>query len=112
MTSMAAPFISKPSSERTYFPALDGLRGIAILAVLLVQSVPPLAGAGNGVRAINSFFHLGVLGVDFFFVLSGFLITGTLLDSKPGPDFFRSFYIRRFLRYFPFVTDSWLSWRP
>jgi peptidoglycan/LPS O-acetylase OafA/YrhL len=74
-----------------------------ILAVLLVHSVPPLADRGDGVTAINSFFffHLGVFGVDLFFVLSGFLIICILLGLKPRPGFFGSFYIRLFLRLFP-----------
>ena len=87
--------------RRAHIPALDGLRGIAILAVLMVHSVPTVPGSGTLIAALNSFFAAGVYGVDLFFVLSGFLITGILLDSKDSPSFFKHFYIRRFLRLFP-----------
>ena len=72
-------------------PGIDGLRAIAILAVLAFH--------------VNGFeFGFGWLGVQFFFVLSGFLITGILLRMKetlPVKQYFYKFYGRRFLRIFP-----------
>jgi peptidoglycan/LPS O-acetylase OafA/YrhL len=84
-----------------HIPALDGLRGVAILSVLLFKAVAgyqPLTWIG---AAIAATFGRGWVGVDLFFVLSGFLITGILLDSRGSPHFFRNFYARRTLRIFP-----------
>src|SRR5215475_11681196 len=100
VTALAQPVVERVS-KRVHFPALDGLRGIAILLVLMVHSVPHIQGNSTTVAALNSFFHSGIFGVDLFFVLSGFLITGILLDTKGSTHYFRSFYIRRILRLFP-----------
>jgi peptidoglycan/LPS O-acetylase OafA/YrhL len=74
-----------------YRPALDGLRGVSILAVMFVHG--GLFWMGQG----------GFLGVDIFFVLSGFLITSLLLEewTQNGSVSFRNFYIRRGLRLLP-----------
>ena len=81
-------------------PALDGVRGIAILLVLfhhftLFDPVTSV-GAWLGFLAL-----LGWCGVDVFFVLSGFLITGILIDARGSSGYFSSFYARRVLRIFP-----------
>src|SRR6266404_4822708 len=81
-------------------PVLDGVRGIAILLVMVFHYVtgehhlPVLKQAFLAARS-------GWLGVDLFFVLSGFLITGILLKTKGRPRYYRNFYIRRTLRIFP-----------
>jgi peptidoglycan/LPS O-acetylase OafA/YrhL len=79
-----------------HFPILDAIRGLAILLVLLFHS---------GLTSANATFQKliwqGWVGVDLFFVLSGFLITGILLDTRLKKHSLRHFYARRFLRIFP-----------
>ena len=90
-------------STRRYLPTLDGLRGIAILLVML-QHFTQYGGMRPTTWVDQLVYRtalVGWVGVDLFFVLSGFLITGILYDAKPGPHFFRHFYIRRALRIFP-----------
>jgi len=74
---------------------LDALRGLAVLFVLVhnTDSYPSLH---LGLIAEN-----GWMGVDLFFVLSGFLITGVLIDTKDSERYFRDFYLRRCLRIWP-----------
>ena len=80
---------------RTYYPALDGVRALAALMVIFFH----MGQMGIPVPGPSSF---GETGVDLFFVLSGFLITGILLRS-PTRDWgeVRNFYVRRLLRIFP-----------
>jgi peptidoglycan/LPS O-acetylase OafA/YrhL len=82
-------------------PALDGIRGIAVLGVLLVHAHILLTTTGILEHPLSLLVESGAYGVDLFFVLSGFLITGILLDTRESPRYFRSFYARRFLRLFP-----------
>ena len=85
---------------RVHVPALDGARG---LAVLLVMSGHTWRAPSTGVpeRAGASLVTVGWSGVELFFVLSGFLITGILLDAKGTERYFRNFYLRRVLRILP-----------
>jgi peptidoglycan/LPS O-acetylase OafA/YrhL len=79
-------------------PALDGVRGLATLSVLLSHFwFHDVYGAEWWYKLA----HSGWLGVDLFFVLSGMLITGILLRTKGQPTYFREFYRRRVLRIFP-----------
>jgi peptidoglycan/LPS O-acetylase OafA/YrhL len=90
--------------DRAYYPSLDGLRAVSFLAVFCWHylEVP-----------------YGWAGVDVFFVLSGFLITGILYDSQDAPHRVRNFYIRRTLRIFPLyygvllailLLTPWMRW--
>lgn len=84
-------------------PELDGIRGVAILLVLIWHYVGCTVEPGH--RDLAFFIWKGTsltwCGVDLFFVLSGFLIGGILLDNRDSPRFFRTFYLRRSARIFP-----------
>jgi peptidoglycan/LPS O-acetylase OafA/YrhL len=69
--------------------------------VLLYHFVSQTTATNRFEAAVNWSLSYGLLGVDLFFVLSGFLITGILYDSRTDPGYFRSFYMRRVLRIFP-----------
>lgn len=86
-------------------PELDSIRGLAVLGVLFVHGFYYVAGASVFhsplAKAVIYASMPGRMGVNLFFVLSGFLITGILIDSRNEPDYYQRFYIRRALRILP-----------
>jgi peptidoglycan/LPS O-acetylase OafA/YrhL len=83
--------------------ALDGLRGVAIALVLIHHFVVPLLGniLGSPGAYLAAALTLSYTGVDLFFVLSGYLIGGILLDHRDSPQLFTTFYLRRAVRILP-----------
>jgi peptidoglycan/LPS O-acetylase OafA/YrhL len=107
MSMLLAPQLPVPARTirwpnlRGHLPVLDGVRGLAVLMVLLFHFVGDRPPSSWGDRAIVHVTGFGAYGVELFFILSGFLITGILYDTHNGPHYFRNFYMRRFLRIFP-----------
>ena len=117
--------MARPLSPLPYMPQLDGLRALAVSAVL-VHHLLDAAHLPDFLRHVS----FGYLGVRLFFVLSGFLITGILLRSRASTEdgrtglghALRTFYARRFLRIFPLyylvvalallagVPEAWSGW--
>ncbi|MDR3617320.1 MAG: acyltransferase [Candidatus Obscuribacterales bacterium] len=91
----AAKISDAGSADFKYQPALDGLRAIAVLFVMGFHSSGPI---GNIIAKVG-----GWVGVDIFFVISGFLITSVLMHEKAKNGFvdLKSFYLRRMLRLMP-----------
>jgi peptidoglycan/LPS O-acetylase OafA/YrhL len=101
---LASPRAGDPQNPGgfAHIPALDGIRGLAILLVLfchLFWSNPQTS--SRLFNLLSEIRSSSYIGVNLFFVLSGFLITGILLDTLHVPHFFKTFYARRTLRIFP-----------
>jgi peptidoglycan/LPS O-acetylase OafA/YrhL len=94
---------SRAASEHARILALDGIRGLAILLVMAYHFTLPVGLSTKLESAVLAVLRQGWVGVELFFVLSGFLITGILVDSHPEPPRSRlwNFYARRVLRIFP-----------
>jgi peptidoglycan/LPS O-acetylase OafA/YrhL len=104
--AMTSPVLPQPPVplRQKWWPELDGLRGTAILLVLLLHYVTNSRTHDGNFGFLYRFaqiFRLGWSGVDLFFVLSGFLIGGILLDNRSSSNYFRTFYARRAYRILP-----------
>lgn len=98
--------VTTDTTRSGYVPVLDGVRGMAILLVIVCHTLGLYKAIGgqysSGLQKLTFYvFGSGWMGVDLFFVLSGYLITGVLLNSLNDRYFFKNFYMRRVLRIFP-----------
>jgi peptidoglycan/LPS O-acetylase OafA/YrhL len=94
-------FVSK------HITALDGLRGIAIIMVVGFHYIATISPPASKFLPIAKIAMFGWTGVDLFFVLSGFLVGGKLLDHKSSTNYFKVFYLRRAFRILPLYI-SWI----
>lgn len=111
----ATPSEGRDGSAIQNYPALDGLRGLAIALVVGVHfgtTAQFTRVHGRLGEWIDRLFYVGWAGVDLFFVLSGFLITSILLATRHDPSYFGRFYGRRALRIFPlyFTAVAFALW--
>jgi peptidoglycan/LPS O-acetylase OafA/YrhL len=105
-------------------PGLDVVRGLAIVVVMLDHGLAAnpynyIAYNSNLMMWLLGVFQMGRMGVHLFFILSGFLITGILLNSRTDTDYYKNFYLRRVLRILPayllmlavMISTHSISWR-
>jgi peptidoglycan/LPS O-acetylase OafA/YrhL len=102
--SVPAPSINRESR----FPVLDGLRGFAAVGVTIIHYLFGPCHKLPWLDRITNVLDKSPLSIDIFFVLSGFLIGGILLRTRNSPDYYRTFYRRRFYRIFP-VYYAWFA---
>lgn len=101
---------NSPFSFDVRIPELDGIRGTAILVVVIYHWFF-LSGIDEALPyPIASIGLMGWSGVDLFFVLSGFLIGGILIDNRDTKNYFKVFYIRRFYRIIPLYVVMVTVW--
>ena len=103
-SSVRAPDVLEKVAPKSRIRELDGLRGMAILSVLFYHYIA-IADSGAAPNPLlvkfQHIFGIGWVGVDLFFVLSGFLIGGILLDARESSHYFGTFYAHRFYRIIP-----------
>jgi peptidoglycan/LPS O-acetylase OafA/YrhL len=87
---------------------LDGLRGLAALGVACVHYLDGPADKLPVLRRVLDLLEMSPLSLDIFFILSGFLIGGILLRTRNAPDYYKTFYRRRFFRILP-LYYAWIA---
>ena len=105
MTAATERTVAK--SEK-HLPVLDGVRGLAVLIVVLYHTAGGAQSSHLALRVVGNILKAGWSGVTLFFLLSGFLITGILWDSKGSAHWWRNFYVRRVLRISPLYYGALL----
>ena len=102
MTAAPAAARENAATAQKRIPALDGVRALASLMVVAYHFGPHIIRtADSRFSFLLRFPRHGVEGVDLFFVLSGFLISGILVKERNSPRYFSTFYLRRAFRIFP-----------
>jgi peptidoglycan/LPS O-acetylase OafA/YrhL len=101
--SSTAATATATAAAKPHVHELDGIRGVAIAGVILVHFVANMFQQPHNLveRISTKITGYGMWGVDLFFALSGYLITGILYETRESPRYFRAFYMRRTLRIFP-----------
>ena len=108
-TSYRSPLLKRE------MPGLDALRGVAVLSVVAYHGLHwwlvPAVAISPAAQWLSAIAAPGWLGVNLFFILSGFLITGILLDTRTRPNYWKNFYVRRALRILPLYVVTLLILR-
>ncbi len=105
---MSDPSTDRPAPRLGHVPALDGLRAIAVMLVVYHHAWGKRPPVGTAETIAHTVMELGWMGVDLFFVLSGFLITRILLRHRDAPNLLKAFWWRRIVRIMP-LYYSYLS---
>ena len=92
---------ARSEDKGNHVPEFDGLRGLAALCAVGYHYLFGPALAIPSIAVLNTILEATPIALDTFFILSGFLIGGILLRSKESPNYYKTFYLRRFHRILP-----------
>jgi peptidoglycan/LPS O-acetylase OafA/YrhL len=105
---VSAAVAVRSADKGNHVPELDGLRGLAALCAVGYHYLFGPALAIPSIAILNTILEATPIALDTFFILSGFLIGGILLRSKESPNYYKTFYLRRFHRILP-LYYSWIA---